>query len=74
MHQLRVQTAARGWPVLGDRLYGAAGPFADDAIALHARAIEVRHPRDQRTLRLTAPLPPAWAGRGLPDEIPVSRP
>src|SRR5262249_8996887 len=27
MHQLRVQAAARGWPVRGDELYGAKLPF-----------------------------------------------
>src|SRR5262249_23122264 len=46
MHQIRVQAASRGWPVLGDAQYGsqiAFGPPDEDprkrAIALHARTL-----------------------------------
>ena len=67
-HQIRVQAAARGWPIVGDALYGAAQAFGtqyDDprrlAIALHGRSIEFRHPMTQEIVSIEAPLPEAWA-------------
>jgi 23S rRNA pseudouridine1911/1915/1917 synthase len=63
-HQLRVQSALRSMPILGDAAYGASKPFAP-GIALHARALEVRHPVLQTPLRLVAPLPGAWAEQGI---------
>lgn len=63
-HQIRVQFAARGTPVLGDRKYGAKRPFAS-GIALHARRLVVKHPvRDER-IEITAPLPAAWRKLGV---------
>jgi 23S rRNA pseudouridine1911/1915/1917 synthase len=51
MHQIRVQAAARGWPVYGDALYGAQRPFGPEAacprdrfIGLHARCLTFLHP------------------------------
>src|SRR5262249_9582985 len=51
MHQIRIQAASRGWPVLGDLAYGARRPFGppeevprDRVIALHARALTFLHP------------------------------
>jgi 23S rRNA pseudouridine1911/1915/1917 synthase len=71
MHQIRVQAAGRGWPVLGDVLYGARrafGPAAqtprDRAIALHARSLTFLHPIRYEPVTVTAPLPEAW--RELP--------
>jgi 23S rRNA pseudouridine1911/1915/1917 synthase len=58
-HQLRVQAAVRGWPILGDSTYGAAQPFAP-GIALHARALRLRHPILGTPLELEAPLPHEW--------------
>jgi 23S rRNA pseudouridine1911/1915/1917 synthase len=58
-HQLRVQLASRGWPVLGDATYGATRPFPR-GIALHARRLEVVHPASGRTIAFEAPLPEAW--------------
>ena len=50
-HQLRVQSAARGHPIRGDRLYGSTTPFGppaelprDRVIALHARRLTFLHP------------------------------
>jgi len=69
MHQLRVQAARRGWPVLGDALYGASRSFGPDVsesrdrlIALHAQALTFLHPISYEPVTLTAPLPDAWAG------------
>lgn len=67
MHQLRVQTAWRGHPVLGDALYGgtrAFGPAAelprDRVVALHARRLTLTHPFAQQELTIEAPLPDYW--------------
>ena len=69
MHQLRVQAAARGHPVVGDALYGSARPFGppadlprDRVIALHARRLAFQHPfRHQTPVELEAPVPEYWA-------------
>src|SRR5438552_7283741 len=39
MHQLRVQAAARGWPVRGDVLYGARLPFGPEPAQPRDRVI-----------------------------------
>jgi 23S rRNA pseudouridine1911/1915/1917 synthase len=63
-HQIRVQFAHHGHPLLGDRKYGSRRRFAV-GIALHARRLVVAHPvRDER-LGFEAPLPGAWADFGL---------
>ncbi len=66
-HQIRVQAAARDWPIWGDELYGstiAFGPQHDDprarAIALHGRELRFCHPTTRETIVVTAPLPPWW--------------
>ncbi len=58
-HQIRVQLACCGHPVLGDRKYGARQAFAR-GIALHARRLVVEHPTTGQPIALTAPLPAAW--------------
>jgi 23S rRNA pseudouridine1911/1915/1917 synthase len=67
MHQIRVQAAARGWPVRGDVAYGARLPFGppaelprDRIIGLHARSLTFLHPIRYEPLTVTAPLPPTW--------------
>jgi 23S rRNA pseudouridine1911/1915/1917 synthase len=67
MHQIRVQAAARGWPVLGDQLYGAKQSFGppsdiprDRIIALHARSLTFLHPIRYEPVTVTAPLPETW--------------
>jgi 23S rRNA pseudouridine1911/1915/1917 synthase len=71
MHQIRIQAAARGWPVCGDVLYGAHTPFGppaewprDRIIALHASSLTFLHPIRYEPITVTAPLPDAW--RELP--------
>jgi 23S rRNA pseudouridine1911/1915/1917 synthase len=71
-HQIRVQLAARGWPIVGDHQYGAMAtlgsePVADprdEPIALHARSLMILHPVRYDNLTITAPLPAIW---GLQD-------
>ncbi len=67
MHQIRVQSASRGYPVCGDTLYGATQPFGppadlprDRIIALHARSLTFLHPIRYEPLTVTAPLPATW--------------
>jgi 23S rRNA pseudouridine1911/1915/1917 synthase len=65
-HQLRAQTAARGMPILGDSPYGSTGPFLlPEAIALHARSLEVMHPILQTRMVFWAPIPPEWRRQGI---------
>jgi 23S rRNA pseudouridine1911/1915/1917 synthase len=66
-HQIRIQAASRGHPVLGDFQYGAKTPFGpqhDDerllAIALHARMLEFEHPKTKQRVAVTAPTPEFW--------------
>ena len=57
-HQIRVQLAARGYPLLGDRRYGLR--IHDGLIgrvALHAWTIVLPHPVRGNELRFTAPIP-----------------
>lgn len=72
MHQIRVQAAARGWPVRGDVLYGAKLPFGppaelprDRIIALHARQLTFLHPIRFEPITVTAPLPEMWHEAGF---------
>ena len=67
-HQIRVQCAHRGHPLLGDELYGSKetfGPWSEDErerlIALHARSLKFRHPVTREDVRFEAPLPPIWS-------------
>jgi 23S rRNA pseudouridine1911/1915/1917 synthase len=66
-HQLRIQCARRGWPILGDAAYGAQRTFRP-GIALHARRLRVQHPASLEPLDLVAPLPSAWEEQGV--ELP----
>jgi 23S rRNA pseudouridine1911/1915/1917 synthase len=76
MHQIRVQAAARRWPIVGDALYGSQtsfGPSAelprDRIIALHARSLTFLHPIRFEPITVTAPLPAYW--RELPCAVDV---
>lgn len=67
MHQLRLQAASRGLPIVGDLQYGAKTPIGppdaqlrDRVIALHARALRFLHPIRYEPVEVTAPLPPHW--------------
>lgn len=63
-HQLRVQLAGRGLPILGDRKYGAATLLeAEDGrrrIALHARELSFTHPTREEVISIVAPVPADW--------------
>lgn len=77
MHQLRVQTAARGHPILGDHWYNASrgfGPRAqeprDRVIGLHARSLTFLHPIRFEPITVVAPLPDLWQQEGIPQPTP----
>lgn len=64
-HQLRIQLASRGCPIVGDRRYGARLPFPE-GIALHARRLAFSHPATGRPVALEVPLPASWRNRFPP--------
>jgi 23S rRNA pseudouridine1911/1915/1917 synthase len=76
MHQLRLQAACRGLPILGDELYGSPAGFdggtADDprarSIALHAWRIEYTDPDSGERITREAPLPEWWPPPAMPPE------
>jgi RluA family pseudouridine synthase len=43
-HQIRVQLASIGCPILGDELYGSTEPYQTNAITLHAAKLIIEHP------------------------------
>ena len=66
-HQIRIQAASRGHPVLGDVQYGSGVPFGPQpadlrlrAIALHARCLEFKHPMTREDASVEAPAPDSW--------------
>ena len=63
-HQIRLQLAHRGHPVLGDLKYGSRRAFSA-GIALHARRLVISHPVRNEPLELVAPLPEAWRPLGI---------
>jgi 23S rRNA pseudouridine1911/1915/1917 synthase len=62
-HQIRLQLASFGHPILGDRKYGSRQVFPL-GIALHCRRLVFQHPVRRQPIQLTAPLPRAWRSHG----------
>ena len=58
-HQIRLQMAHHGHPVVGDRKYGSRRPFPV-GIALHARQVVFTHPVRDEQISIEAPLPAYW--------------
>ena len=66
-HQIRLQAGSRGFPILGDALYGSKVPFGpqsederENAIALHSRILSFTHPMTRERVALVAPLREPW--------------
>jgi 23S rRNA pseudouridine1911/1915/1917 synthase len=76
MHQIRVQAAARGCPIVGDQQYGAKltfGPQCEDVrerlIGLHARELGFRQPKSWERILVEAPLPTPWHELGITEDV-----
>lgn len=77
MHQIRIQAAERGFPIVGDKLYGAQTAFVNVEsvasgevgvpIALHALRLEFRHPQTGVVMAASASVPDLWYS--LPEEL-----
>ena len=65
-HQLRVQLATVGCPIIGDAAYGSPRLLTEHGIALHARALAFPEPggevtaEEVATVSVVAPLPGYW--------------
>ena len=77
-HQIRVHLAAKGWPIVGDQVYGTSASFSkDDAAgtfprqALHSWRMELRQPKTGRELVIEAPLPEDMRGLATAIGLPV---
>lgn len=75
MHQLRVQCAERGWPIVGDTGYGSVAEWPHMwKMALHARSLTFRHPETQEMILAEAAVEEHWKALGdekkwfLPEE------
>lgn len=56
-HQIRVQSAMAGTPVLGDRQYGGDAARRWRRLALHAARLELDHPVTGKRIVLDSPVP-----------------
>lgn len=54
-HQLRLHLASMGHPILGDVFYGDKTRYP--RLCLHAKILEIDHPRTDARLRFSAPTP-----------------
>lgn len=59
-HQIRVQMANMGCPILGDAKYGAKDFLPDRNIALAATAISFKEAVGEKQINLEIPLPESW--------------
>lgn len=66
-HQIRVQLASRGLPIVGDRKYGARSALraldGKPRVALHAYKLTFSHPTRREAIGLTAAVPGDWPWR-----------
>jgi 23S rRNA pseudouridine1911/1915/1917 synthase len=59
-HQIRVQFASLGHPVVGDLRYGSTQTFPNRAIALHAHALSIEHPTTKEKLTFRCGIDRSW--------------
>jgi 23S rRNA pseudouridine1911/1915/1917 synthase len=68
-HQIRVQLAAIGCPIVGDISYGASRGMADGRIALMARRLAFDHPTQKTRLTFQTIQPGGWPWPLAADEV-----
>lgn len=56
-HQIRVQLAKMGWPIVGDLKYGYPKANFDASIALHSRSLSFMHPVKKEPVNIIAEPP-----------------
>src|SRR6202165_555226 len=56
-HQLRVHSAATGWPIVGDNVYGNGPRFGEPRLHLHSREIGIPISKNKDPVHVTAPAP-----------------
>jgi tRNA pseudouridine32 synthase/23S rRNA pseudouridine746 synthase len=56
-HQLRVHCAARGWPIVGDNIYGTAPREGGPILHLLSREVVVPLYKNKDAITVTAPVP-----------------
>jgi len=56
-HQLRVHAAAKGWPIVGDNIYGNGPRFGEPRLHLHSREIVIPISKNKEPVRVVAPAP-----------------
>lgn len=61
-HQIRVQFASRGLPIVGDLRYNSRREFDGRNLALHCYLLGLEHPVLKIPMRWTAPPPETWRG------------
>jgi 23S rRNA pseudouridine1911/1915/1917 synthase len=59
-HQIRLQLATIGCPIVGDRKYGSHRPFGESAIALACVRLAFDHPTTGKRLDFSIRPPPSW--------------
>ena len=64
-HQIRLQFAERGHPILGDRKYGSRTDFPA-GVALHSWHLLIAHPTKTTGMHFQAPIPATWLGVSPP--------
>ena len=62
-HQIRIQLAEGGLPILGDARYGAPRDRNVPRVLLHAHRLELVHPVSGAPLAITSPYPPDFRER-----------
>lgn len=67
-HQIRVQLAAEGCPIIGDEKYGATSDPAG-RLGLHATFLKFSHPATREDMQFSSPLPRAL-GAHAPAKVP----
>lgn len=82
-HQLRVHSAALGWPIVGDPIYGSGRAATEPVLQLHAREVVVPIQKNKEPVRVTAPAPDhmlqrlkacGWAGEDPPAPQTLTEP